>query len=236
LQHASAVRLGRIRCSQRTIDALTRPPPFTHRSAAPQLSLRRACITPPPLTNHSVTLDPSLQHSSLPPFIPPHGQPPLIEPQLVQLSKNSNPGPFPRRATVAIRQVANPSIEHRTAARDHLLVEQNSDRSPSRCVTHIRHPSNNYSAIYESNSPTRVSRRSTAAPPSTTDRHRSPSVRSLDVQLTPVKIRLAQRRIEQPLQTSPRTTEDTTASRSYSRANSPLNSPSQSPCRPTEGG
>jgi hypothetical protein len=47
------------------------------------------------------------------------------------------------------------------------------------------------------------------------------SFRSLNVQLTPVKLRLAQLRIQQPTQTSPRTTEDTTASPSYSLTNSP---------------
>jgi hypothetical protein len=110
---------------------------------------------------------PSLRRPSLPPFIPPHRQPPFVEHQLVQLGENSYPGSSPRRAAVAIREATNPSTERRTATRNHLLVEQNSYRSPSHSVTYIRHPSSYYSANCAWNSPSQASRRPPTAPPST---------------------------------------------------------------------
>jgi hypothetical protein len=136
--------------------SLSRPSPFTS----------------PPLTHHSAAPHPPLRHSSLPPFVSPHGQPPLVELQLVRLGENSYPGSSPRRAAVAIREVANPSTECRTATRDHLLVEQSSYRSPSHSDTYIRHPSSYYSANCAWNSTSQASRRPTAESPSTTDRHR----------------------------------------------------------------
>jgi hypothetical protein len=136
---------------------------------------RPSPFTPPPLTHHSAALRPPLRHSSLPPFVPPHGQPPLVELQLVQLRENSYPVSSPRRAAVAIREVANPSTERRTATYDHLLIERNSYRSRSHSVTYIRHPSSYYSANYAWNSTSQASRRPTAEPPSTTDRRRPPS-------------------------------------------------------------
>jgi hypothetical protein len=112
---------------------------------------RPSPFTPPPLTHHSAALRPPLRHSSLPPVVPPHGQPPLVELQLVQLRENSYPVSSPRRAAVAIREVANPSTERRTATYDHLLIERNSYRSRSHSVTYIRHPSSYYSANYACN-------------------------------------------------------------------------------------
>jgi hypothetical protein len=66
------------------------------------------------------------------------GQPPFVELQLVQLRENSYPVSSPRRAAVAICEVANPSTERRTATYDHLLIERNSYRSPSHSPSHIR--------------------------------------------------------------------------------------------------
>jgi hypothetical protein len=143
---------SRIRRPQRISAALMRPPPFLLRSAG---------------------LHPPLRHPSVPPIVPPHGQPSLVELQLVQ--PRENPVSSPRRAAVAIREVANPSTERRTATYDHLLIEGNSDRSRSHYVTSIPHPPSYYSANYAWNSPSRASRRPTAEPPSTTDRHRPPS-------------------------------------------------------------
>jgi hypothetical protein len=107
--------------------SLSRPSPFTPRPSPP------------------------LRHSSLPPVVPPHGQPPLVELQLVQLRENSYPASSPRRAAVAIREVANPSTERRTATYDHLLIEQNSYRSRSHSVTYIRRPSSYHSVNYACN-------------------------------------------------------------------------------------
>jgi len=112
--------------------------PFTRRSAA---------------LHSAAALHLSLRHSSLAPFIPPHGQLPLVEhPQNYRSSSSSlsnwavisYPGSSPRRAAVAIREATNPG--RGTATRNHLLVEQNSYRSPSHFVTYIRHPSSYYSA------------------------------------------------------------------------------------------
>jgi hypothetical protein len=155
----SSLPLARIRL-QRISAALTRPPLCPLRSAA---------------LLHSAALRPPLLHSSLPPFVPPHGQPPLVELQLIQLRENSYPVSSPRRAAVAIREVANPSTERRTATYDHHLIERNSYRSCSHSVTSISHPRSYYSAKYGSNSTSQASRCPTAEPPSTTDRHRPPS-------------------------------------------------------------
>jgi hypothetical protein len=130
-----------------------------------------------PLTLHSTALHPSLRRSSLPPFIPPHGQARLVELQFVQLGENSYPRSSPRRAIFAICEANYPSTEHRTVTRNLPLVEQNSYRSRSHPITYIRHPSSYYSLNWAWNSPSHASRRPTSAPPSTTDRHRPPSHR-----------------------------------------------------------
>jgi hypothetical protein len=100
---------------------------------------RPSPFTPPPLTHLSAALRPPLRHSSLPPVIPPRGQPRLVELQLVQLCGNSYPVSSPRRTAVAICEVANPSTERRTATYDHLLIERNSPLS-LRCPS-LRRPS-----------------------------------------------------------------------------------------------
>jgi hypothetical protein len=135
-------------------------------AALPSSLSRPSPFTPPPLTDHSAAHRPPLRHSPLLPVVPRHGQPPLVELQLVQLRENSYavstprraparpttreqlPRILPRRAAVAILEVANPSTERRTATYDHLLIERNSYRSPSHSVTYIRHPSSYYSANY----------------------------------------------------------------------------------------
>jgi hypothetical protein len=108
-------------------------------AALPASLSRPSPFTPPPLTHRSAALRPPLCQSLLPLVVPPHGQPPLVELQLIQLRENSYPVP-PRRAAVAIREVGNPSTERRTATYDHLLIERNSYRSPSYSVTYIRRP------------------------------------------------------------------------------------------------
>jgi hypothetical protein len=146
--------------------------------------------------------------------VPPHGEPPLVELQLVQLGENSYPVSSPRRAAVAIREVANPSTELRTATVSSsngtltalvpiLLRTFDTRQATTRPTTHV-------TSIASSNSGTPKYNRS---PPT--------SFRSLNVQSTPVRLWLAQLRIEQPTQTSPCTTDDTTASPSYSLTNSP---------------
>jgi hypothetical protein len=94
-------------------------------AALPSSLSRLSSFTPPPLTHHSAALRPPLRHFSLSPGVPPHGEPLLVELQLVQLRENSYPVSSPR-AAVAICEVANPSTECRTATYDHLLIAQNS--------------------------------------------------------------------------------------------------------------
>jgi hypothetical protein len=132
--------------------SLSRPPPFI----------------PPPLTHHTAALHPSLRHSSLPAFRRTYYLP----------SSSSSSSNWARRATaaVAMRQVANPSTERRMELATISSSKRTSMdllRIPLRTVdTRQAH----YSAIYECNSPSQASRRPTAAPPSTTDRHRPPTV------------------------------------------------------------
>jgi hypothetical protein len=128
-------------------------------AALPSSLSRLSPFTPPPLTHHSAALRPPLRHSSLPPVVPPHGQPPLVELQLVQPRENSYPISSPRRAAVAIRDVANPRTEPRTATYDHLLIEPNSFRSPPHSVTSIPHPPSYYSANYACTKPHVVQQR-----------------------------------------------------------------------------
>jgi hypothetical protein len=113
--------------------------PFTPglHSAALHPSFRRSApFTPPPLPSalHYATLHPSprrlslppftpapfppalhsrpsLRRTSLPPIIPRHGQPHVVELQLVQLSVNGYPGSSLHRAAVAIREAANPPTQ-----------------------------------------------------------------------------------------------------------------------------
>jgi hypothetical protein len=125
---------------------------------------RPSPFAPPPLPHHSAALRPPLRHSSLPPFVPQHGQPPLVELQLVQLGEISYPVSSRRQAAVAIREVANPSTERRTATYDHLPIQRNSYRSRSHSVTYIRHVSSYYSASYACNCPSQAARRPTAEP------------------------------------------------------------------------
>jgi hypothetical protein len=113
------------------------------RSALPPIALPP--FAPPPNTLHRVVCHsrlrlrrhPSLCRSSLPPFVGPHGQPPLVELQLVPLGEQRYPGSSPHRPAVAIHEATIPSTERRTATRSHHLVEQNSDRSPSRSVKYV---------------------------------------------------------------------------------------------------
>jgi hypothetical protein len=140
--------------------------------------LSSSCSNPPPSANHRCSDAPATLRSSLSfptPFTPPHGLPPLVELQLVQLGESSHPASSPRRAAVAIREAADHSTERRTSTRVHLLVEQNSYRSRSHSVTYVRHPSSYYPANCACNSPSQASRRVTAAPPSITDCRRPPS-------------------------------------------------------------
>jgi hypothetical protein len=159
LQHASSLPLARIRRPQRISAALTRPPPFPLRSAALDPSLRRPSPSTPPLFTPTFR---SAARTTSPRRAPAR---PTAREQLPRIS--------PRRAAVAIREVANPSTERRTATYDHLLIERNSYRSRPHSVTSIPHPPSYYSANYACTS--QASRRPTAPPPSTTDRHRPPS-------------------------------------------------------------
>jgi hypothetical protein len=115
--------------------------PSLHRPSFPPFTL-------PPFTLHSAAVHsavlhsrPFLRRSSLPPFIPPHGQPPLVELRLLQLGENSYAGSSPCGPATPLREATNPSTERRTATSNLLFVEQNSYRSPPHSVTYIRHPS-----------------------------------------------------------------------------------------------
>jgi hypothetical protein len=192
---------------------------------------RPSSFTRPSLTHYSAALRPPLRHSSLPPFVPPRGQPPLVELQLVQPRENSYPVSTPRRASVAIREVANPPTKRRTAT----STISSSNGTPTDLLPI---PLRTFDTRQATTRPTWHVTSITSCNSGTPKYNRSSptSFRSLNVQLTPVKQRLAQLRIQQPTQTSPRTTKDTTASPSYSLTNSPWNSPSQSPSRQSEGG
>jgi hypothetical protein len=226
MQHVSSLPLARIRRPQRCSIApaafhcsLSRPSPFT----------------PPPLTHHSAALDPSfaLHSATLHSYLSFRRTENL--PSSCSSSSNCARTATPYPPLVVLQL---PSVKL-------LILQQSVERQPTTISSSNGTPTDLVPIPLRTFDARQATARSTTHVTSITssnsatpkyNRLSPTSFRSLNVQLSPVNLRLAQLCIEQPTQTSPRTTEDTTASPSYSLTNSPWNSPSQSPPRPRDGG
>jgi hypothetical protein len=209
-------------CSYPRISAaLTRLPPFTLRSAALRPLLRRPSPSTPLLftpTGRSAARTTSLRRAPARPTA--REQLPRIRPSLSSSSSNcaSTATPYP-----AIVELQLPPVRL-------LILQESVKRQPTPIFSSngtptdlLPIPFHTFDTRQATTRPTTHVTSITSSNSGTPKYNRSPptSFRSLNVQLTPVKLRLAQLRIEEPKQASPRTTEDTTASPSYSLTNSP---------------
>jgi hypothetical protein len=182
-------------------------------AALPFSLSRPSPFTPPPLTHHSAALRPRLRHSS-----PDHSfrrteNLPSSGSSSSNCTRTATPDP--------------PLIELQLPSVKLLILQQSMERQPTTVTSSDGTPTDllpiPLRTLDTRQAITRPTTHNTSSNSGTPryDRSSPNSFRSLNVQLTPIKLRLAQLRIQRPTQTSPRTTEDTTASPSYSLTNGP---------------
>jgi hypothetical protein len=194
--------------------------------------LSSSCSHPPSSADQRCSNAPAALPSSLSrpsPFTPPPltrpspSTPPLFTPTCRSAARTTSPRRAPARPT-AREQLVNPYphlVELQLPSVKLLILQQSVERQPTTISSSNGTPADllpiplrSFDTRQATSRPTTHVTSITSSNSGTPKYNRSSptSFRSLNVQLTPGRLRLAQLRIEQPTQTPPRTIEDTTAS------------------------